>query len=62
MNEVANICEKVGTDVKEVRAAIGSDQRIVYHSSIPAWVTEDHFLNPVIFDGCDLYTDSYLSN
>ena len=35
MNEVANICEKVGADVKEVRTGIGSDQRIGYHFIYP---------------------------
>jgi UDPglucose 6-dehydrogenase len=35
MNEVANICEKVGADVKEVRTGIGSDRRIGYHFIYP---------------------------
>ncbi len=35
MNEVANICEKVGADVKEVRIGIGSDRRIGYHFIYP---------------------------
>jgi UDPglucose 6-dehydrogenase len=35
MNEVANICEKVGADIKEVRTGIGSDQRIGYHFIYP---------------------------
>ncbi|MDA8138641.1 MAG: UDP-glucose/GDP-mannose dehydrogenase family protein [Desulfobacteraceae bacterium] len=35
MNEVANICEKVGADVKEVRLGIGSDRRIGYHFIYP---------------------------
>jgi UDPglucose 6-dehydrogenase len=35
MNEVANICETVGADVKEVRAGIGSDRRIGYHFIYP---------------------------
>ena len=30
MNEMANICEKVGADVNNVRAGIGSDSRIGY--------------------------------
>ncbi|MGD9364671.1 MAG: UDP-glucose/GDP-mannose dehydrogenase family protein [Desulfobacteraceae bacterium] len=35
MNEVANICEKVGADVKDVRIGIGSDHRIGYHFIYP---------------------------
>ncbi|WP_372683196.1 UDP-glucose/GDP-mannose dehydrogenase family protein [Desulfosarcina sp.] len=35
MNEVANICEAVGADVREVRAGIGSDRRIGYHFIYP---------------------------
>ncbi len=35
MNEVANICEKVGADVKDVRIGIGSDRRIGYHFIYP---------------------------
>ena len=35
MNEVANICETVGADVKEVRSGIGSDRRIGYHFIYP---------------------------
>lgn len=35
MNEVANICEKVGADVKDVRLGIGSDRRIGYHFIYP---------------------------
>lgn len=30
MNEIANICERVGADVNKVRRGIGSDQRIGY--------------------------------
>ena len=30
MNEISNICEKVGADVNKVRRGIGSDQRIGY--------------------------------
>jgi UDPglucose 6-dehydrogenase len=30
MNEIANICERVGADVTKVRAGIGSDSRIGY--------------------------------
>ena len=30
INEVANICERVGADVSEVRLGIGSDHRIGY--------------------------------
>jgi UDPglucose 6-dehydrogenase len=35
MNEVANICESVGADVKEVRVGIASDRRIGYHFIYP---------------------------
>jgi UDPglucose 6-dehydrogenase len=35
MNEIANICERVGADVKEVRVGIGSDRRIGYHFIYP---------------------------
>ena len=35
INEVANICEKVGADVKDVRIGIGSDRRIGYHFIYP---------------------------
>ena len=35
MNEVANLCEKVGADVKDVRIGIGSDRRIGYHFIYP---------------------------
>jgi len=35
MNEVANMCEIVGADVREVRAGIGSDRRIGYHFIYP---------------------------
>lgn len=31
MNEMANICEKVGADINKVRIGIGSDTRIGYH-------------------------------
>lgn len=31
MNEMANICERVGADVTKVRMGIGSDHRIGYH-------------------------------
>lgn len=35
INEVANICERVGADVSEVRAGIGSDSRIGYSFIYP---------------------------
>lgn len=35
INEVANICEKVGADVRDVRTGIGADQRIGYHFIYP---------------------------
>lgn len=31
MNEISNICERVGADVNKVRLGIGSDKRIGYH-------------------------------
>ncbi|MGL4668472.1 MAG: UDP-glucose dehydrogenase family protein [Saezia sp.] len=35
MNEIANMCEKLGVDVENVRLGIGSDQRIGYHFIYP---------------------------
>ncbi|MDL2285673.1 UDP-glucose/GDP-mannose dehydrogenase family protein [Desulfovibrio sp. OttesenSCG-928-F07] len=35
INEIANICEKAGADVRDVRTGIGSDQRIGYHFIYP---------------------------
>jgi UDPglucose 6-dehydrogenase len=35
INEMANICERVGADVRDVRLGIGSDQRIGYHFIYP---------------------------
>lgn len=35
MNEMANICERVGADINKVRIGIGSDQRIGYHFIYP---------------------------
>src|SRR5262245_40589926 len=35
MNEVANLCERVGADVELVRKGIGSDRRIGHHFLFP---------------------------
>ena len=35
INEIANLCEKVGADIKDVRIGIGSDRRIGYHFIYP---------------------------
>ncbi len=35
MNELANIAERVGADIEQVRLGIGSDQRIGYHFIYP---------------------------
>jgi len=35
INEVANICEMVGADVREVRVGLGSDHRVGYHFIYP---------------------------
>lgn len=35
INEMANICEAVGADIKDVRMGIGSDHRIGYHFIYP---------------------------
>lgn len=35
INEMANICENVGADIREVRVGIGSDHRIGYHFIYP---------------------------
>lgn len=35
MNEVANICERLGANVNEVRLGVGSDKRIGYHFIFP---------------------------
>ncbi len=35
INEMANICESVGADIKDVRVGIGADHRIGYHFIYP---------------------------
>lgn len=35
MNEIANLCERLGVDVENVRLGIGSDQRIGFHFIYP---------------------------
>ena len=35
MNEIANLCERVGADVDHVRRGIGSDRRIGHHFLFP---------------------------
>lgn len=35
INEIANVCERVGADVRDVRIGIGSDHRIGYHFIYP---------------------------
>ncbi|MFO7817876.1 MAG: UDP-glucose dehydrogenase family protein [Thermodesulfobacteriota bacterium] len=35
INEMANLCEKVGADIRDVRQGIGSDHRIGYHFIYP---------------------------
>ena len=35
INEMANICERVGADINQVRIGIGSDKRIGYHFIYP---------------------------
>jgi UDPglucose 6-dehydrogenase len=35
INEMANICEKMGADIRDVRMGIGSDHRIGYHFIYP---------------------------
>ncbi len=35
INEIANLCERVGADVRDVRQGIGSDHRIGYHFIYP---------------------------
>ena len=35
MNEIGNICERVGADVNKVRIGIGSDSRIGYSFIYP---------------------------
>jgi UDPglucose 6-dehydrogenase len=43
MNEIANICEKVGADANQVRIGIGSDQAIGYQFYI-SWCRLWRFL------------------
>ena len=35
MNEMANLCERLGADIDKVRVGIGSDPRIGYHFIFP---------------------------
>lgn len=37
MNEISNICERLGVDVENVRKGIGSDSRIGYSFIYPRW-------------------------
>ena len=42
MNEIANICERVGANVNNVRIGIGSDNKLVIHLFILVVVMAAH--------------------
>jgi len=39
MNELANLAERLGADIEEVRKGIGSDPRIGYQFLYAGWAT-----------------------
>jgi UDPglucose 6-dehydrogenase len=69
INEVANICEKVGADVNQVRIGIGSDSRIGYKFIYPGCgyggscfpkdvkalikIADDHNYNPLLISSVE---------